>query len=89
MNQPSQPPTAAALLVGRRLRPVRPNHLQAGQQPTHPLQQSLGTVAVLDIRRQDRQAPNQTERVNQHMPLAAADFFSPRRSPWDHPLRLS
>lgn len=48
-----------------------------------------GRIEVLNVGRQDDQAPDQAEGVNEEMPLATADFFFPRRNPWGRPLRSS
>ena len=49
----------------------------------------LGPFRVLDRRGRDHQSPDQSQRVNDHVPLAAADFFSLRRSLWARLARWS
>ena len=68
---------------------VGPDHSQSGQRAGRPPEDRLGPVPVLDVSRKDRQTPQQSEGVNQKVPLAAADFFSPRRSPWGRRPRWS
>jgi len=71
--------------VGR----VGPDLRQPGQQAAGPPEHFDGTVPVGRGGRQDRQPPDQPQRVNQQVPLAAADFFSPRRTPWGRRPRSS
>ena len=77
--------TAVATQMRRQgLGPVRLVGEHLGQ-PGHPAADTPehldGPVPVDRGRRQHRQAPDQAERINQQVPLAPGDLFSPRRSP--------
>jgi hypothetical protein len=61
---------------------VGPDQGQSRQCTSRPPENLLGPIPVLHVGRQDGQAPEQAEGVNQKVPLAAGDFFSPRRSLW-------
>src|SRR5262245_7928110 len=71
-----------------RIRPVGPDHRQPRERGQAG-EDGPGPVPVLHAGRQDRQPPDQAERVNDDVPLAAGDLFSPRRSPWGRRPRWS
>jgi len=48
---------------------VSPNQLQARKASLNSFQHQLGAVTILNVARMDHQAPNQTQRVHQQMPL--------------------
>src|SRR4029077_4195049 len=54
-----------------------------------PIQSQLATVAVLKVGRSDDRGPHQAECVNDEMPFAADDFFSPHRNRGARLVRLS
>ena len=68
---------------------IGPDARQPRQPGTDPLEHFDRPIPVRWRCGQDRQPPDQPQRVNQHMPLAAGDFFSPRRIPWGRRLRSS
>ena len=82
-DRPYQP--AAGLLGPVDQRPgvpaVGPDHPQTREAALGRQQQILGPITVLLARRGDDHGQQQPQHVNQHMPLAAVDFFSPRRTP--------
>ena len=53
-----------------RIAAVGPNELESRQRSVDCFQHQLGAVAILHVRRMNDDAPNQTERVDQQMPLA-------------------
>jgi hypothetical protein len=81
-----QDPAAVALDPGEQgtdpVRRVGPDLRQPRQQAADPLKDFDSPVPVGRCGRQYSEAPDQAERVNEDMPLAAGDFFSPRRTPW-------
>ena len=64
----------------RSIRGVRPDELGEFNVPVKLRERRLGPFSVLHRRRRNHQSPDQPERIDDHVPLAAADFFSPRRS---------
>src|SRR5947207_8951871 len=84
------PPAVLGDPPGERLVPgVGPHPRQPGQAGAAPPDDLLGPVPVLDVGRQDDQPPDQAEGVNEDVPLAAGDLFSPRRTPSARPPRSS
>src|SRR5438093_9015129 len=71
-----QPVTAALHPVGYgRIGAVGPKDAQPRQASPHLLQQGLGRIAILHIGGEHRQSPDQAQRIDEQMPLAASDFF--------------
>ena len=54
---------------------VREDHLQAPEASAQLPNQQLGPIAILNICGMDRQGDDQTERIDDPMPLAALDFL--------------
>src|ERR1700682_241041 len=68
------------------IRPVGPEDTRELDMSPEHFESELAAVAVLNVGGRDNQCPDQTECINDEMPFAADDFFSPHRS---HAVRLA
>jgi hypothetical protein len=71
------------------IRGVHPNEFGEFDVSAKLRERRLGPFSVLHRRRRNHQRPDQPERIDDHVPLAAVDFFSPRRSLWARLARWS
>jgi hypothetical protein len=62
------------------IRGVHPNAFGEFDVPAKLRERRLGPLSVLHRRGGNHQRPDQAERIDDHVPFAAVDFFSPRRS---------
>jgi hypothetical protein len=62
------------------VRGVHPNQFGELDVPAKLRERRLCPLSVLHRRGRNHQRPDQPERIDDYVPLAAADFFSPRRS---------
>ena len=59
-----------------RIATVRPDQLQASIPPTELAQHQLGSVAILNVRGMNNDGQNQSQRVDDNMPLATVDLLA-------------
>jgi len=80
-NFQTPPPQDQGPRNDRAIGGIDPDHFREFHLTAKLRQRFLSARSILHRRRCDHQSPDQAEGINNDMPLAAGDFFSPRRSP--------